>query len=513
MSVVPVAPALELRGLAKSFGTNCANRGVNMRMPVGAIVGIIGENGAGKTTAMNQVYGLYHPDAGEILVNGEVVDHASPADAIAHHIGMVHQHFMLVEKFTVLENIILGAEDGWKLSGSLKRARAELLRLSAEYDLRVDVDARITDLPVGEQQRVEILKALYRGARILILDEPTAVLTPQEADQLFRILNALKDKGATIILISHKLREILAVTDLIYVMRAGEVVAERATRDTTREELAELMVGRKMRLKVDRAPAQPTGVALAVEHVSLNGDGEVPLLLDIDFTLRAGEIVGIAGVAGNGQTELLEVLAGMRTPTLGAVRLGGHLIDASHPVEPGQMRDAGLSYVPEDRLRFAMSGRFSAAEASVMGYQRNNPFTDKNGLLVPPAMAAHCAELMARYDVRPPRPELAAGNFSGGNQQKLVIARETAVAPKVFLAGQPTRGVDIGAIAFIHSQLVALRDAGCAILLVSCELDEIMALSDRILVMCGGRITGDVAGGDADERTLGMMMGNVWKEA
>lgn len=513
MSVSGGVPALELKGLTKSFGAIRANRGVNMCIPAASIVGIIGENGAGKTTAMNQVYGLYRPDDGEILVGGEVVRHGSPADAIAHHIGMVHQHFMLVEKFTVLENIILGAEDGWKLSGSLKRARAELMRLSDEYDLKVDVDARITDLPVGEQQRVEILKALYRGARILILDEPTAVLTPQEADQLFRILNALKAKGATVILISHKLREILAVTDLIYVMRAGEVVAERATRETTREELAELMVGRKLRLKVERGPARPIGAALAVEHLSLHGAGDVPLLSDIDFTLQAGEIVGIAGVAGNGQTELLEVLAGMRSPSAGLVRLDGRVIDATHPVEPGQMRAAGLSYVPEDRLRFAMSGRFSAAETSVMGYQRHDPFTDKNGLLAPQAMAVHCAELMARYDVRPPRPELTAGNFSGGNQQKLVIARETAVAPKVFLAGQPTRGVDIGAIAFIHSQLVALRDAGCAILLVSCELDEIMALSDRILVMCGGRITGEVAGSDADERTLGLMMGNVWKEA
>lgn len=507
------APALELIGLEKHFGAVHANRGVSMHFDAGSVVGIIGENGAGKSTCMNLVYGLYRPDAGEIRVNGENVRHDTPADAIAHHIGMVHQHFMLVEKFTVLENVILGAEDGGMLSGSLSRARRELLRLSDEYGLKVDVDARIGDLPVGEQQRVEILKALYRGARILILDEPTAVLTPQEAEQLFRILKALTNKGATIILITHKLKEILAATDHVYVMRAGEVVAERATSQTNREELAELMVGRKMRLTVDRAPANAGAAVLAVENVALSLPGEVPLLADIGFTLHAGEIVGIAGVAGNGQTELLEVLAGMRAPTSGTVSLGARQIDSAHPLTPGEARAEGVAYVPEDRLRYALAGRFSAADTAVLGYQRKAPFTSARGFLAPDAISSHCADAMARYDVRPPRPELEAGHFSGGNQQKLVIARETAAAPRVLLAGQPTRGVDIGAIAFIHRELVRLRDEGAAILLVSCELEEILALSDRILVMCGGRITGEVAGDQADEKTLGLMMANVWKAA
>lgn len=503
--------ALELRGIEKSFGPVHANRGVSMAIPSGSIVGIIGENGAGKSTIMNIVYGLYQPDAGEILVDGRAVRHESPRDAIANRIGMVHQHFMLVESFTVLENIILGAEQGALLKPSLAAARAELLRLEQEYGLKVDPDAIVGDLAVGDQQRVEILKALYRGARFLILDEPTAVLTPKETDQLFRILAALKAKGATILLITHKLREVMAATDLIHVMRAGQVVATRKTGETSREELAELMVGRKVRLNLDKAPATPGAAVLTAAHVTLTGAGGVALLKDINLTLRAGEIVGIAGVSGNGQTELLEILSGIKPMTSGSLTIAGETITAGSPTDAGRMRTLGLSHVPEDRHRYAMAPPFSAAETSVLGRHRDAPFA-QGMALNHPAMRAHCAALMERYDVRPRRPEQRAASFSGGNQQKLIIARETAVPPKVLLVGQPTRGVDIGAIQFIHRQLVALRDAGCAILVVSVELDEVMALADRIVVMCAGRIVGEVAGAQADEKTLGLMMANIGKE-
>jgi len=461
-STTPQAPALQLRGIEKYFGPVHANRGVHLSIRRGRITGIIGENGAGKSTVMNIVYGLHQPDAGEIWVDGLKVRHESPRDAIKNRIGMVHQHFMLVHSFTVLENVVLGAEKGALLKPSLDSARAELLRLEQEYGLKVDPDARVGDLPVGEQQRVEILKALYRGARILILDEPTAVLTPQETEQFFRILKALTAKGCSIILITHKLREVMAVTDWIIVMRAGAVVAERRTADTNREELAELMVGRKVRLELDKAPARPAQSVLAAEHVSLIGAGGVKLLDDVSLTVHAGEIVGIAGVSGNGQTELLEVLSGIRPPSSGVVKMGWRQITPQRLLGPGGMRKLGLAHVPEDRHRYAMCGPFSAAETSVLGYVRNDPFAH-HGLLDYGAMTRHCAAVMDRYDVRPRRPAQVALHFSGGNQQKLVIGRETAKLPKALLIGQPTRGVDIGAIEFIHLQIVALRDAGCAI--------------------------------------------------
>jgi len=499
------APALELRGIEKFFGPVHANRGVSLSIPRGAIAGIIGENGAGKSTVMSIVYGLYAPDGGEILIDGAPVKIGSPRDAIAKGVGMVHQHFMLVDTFTVLENVILGAEAGGMLKPSLAKARGELKRLEREYGLKVDPDALVGTLPVGEQQRVEILKALYRGARILILDEPTAVLTPQETDQLFRILQALKGKGTTVILISHKLREIMAVTDLVYVMRHGQVVAERNTADTSREDLAELMVGRKVRLDLDKAPANPAAVALSADKIGVRGKGGVALLDNVSLTLRAGEIVGIAGVSGNGQTELLEVLSGIRAPSSGTLSVGGKTFAAPRFATPAQMRVLGVAHVPEDRHRYGMCAGFTASETSVLGIQRDAPFAQR-GLTNYGAMTQHCDVLMERYDVRPRRPQQLAINFSGGNQQKLVLARETDQEPKVLLVGQPTRGVDIGAIAFIHRQLVALRDGGAAILVVSVELDEVMALADRILVLYGGRIVGEVAGGRADERTLGLMM-------
>ena len=499
------APAIELSGIRKSFGSVQAVRGVSLAIAKGAITGIVGENGAGKSTLMSILYGLYRADAGEIRIDGRAVRMESPHDAIAHGIGMVHQHFMLVDTFTVLENLVLGAEGGPLLAGGLAAARAELERLAREYGLVVDPDAKIADLSVGEQQRVEILKVLFRGAKILILDEPSAVLTPQETDRLFRILATLKERGVTIVLITHKLREIMAATDHVHVMRQGEIVADRRTAETNPEELAELMVGRKVRLRLDKTAPRPGEVRLAAEKLSLVDRRGVRLLDDVDLELRAGEIVGIAGVSGNGQTELLQVLSGMRRPTGGRLTVCGRVIDAHHPADPAEMRALGLAHVPEDRLRLGMVAAFQAWETSILGYQGEPPVC-RNYLIDGPAGGRHCATLMDRFDVRPRAPALRSSNFSGGNQQKLVLAREMEREPKVLLVGQPTRGVDIGAIEFIHRELVKIRDRGCAVLVVSVELDEILSLADRIAVMCAGGITGEIPAARADERTLGLMM-------
>jgi ABC-type uncharacterized transport system ATPase subunit len=497
--------AIELRQIDKSFGSVHAVRGASLRVERGSITGIVGENGAGKSTLMSILYGLYRADAGEILIDGRPVEMSGPRDAIGHGIGMVHQHFMLVDSFTVLENLILGAEGGMLLAGGLAAARAELARLAGEYGLAVDPDARVADLSVGEQQRVEILKVLLRGARILILDEPSAVLTPQETDRLLQILRLLREHGVTIVLITHKLREILAVTDKVIVMRRGQVVAERRTPETHAGELAELMVGRQVRFDLDKAPARKGETMLAARHLSLVDGRGVRLLDDISLEVRAGEIVGIAGVSGNGQTELLQVLSGIRPPTGGEMEVCRRTVDAAHPVDPAEMRMLGVAHVPEDRLRQGLVPAFLAAETSILGYQDREPFCH-NYLMDGPAVGRYCADLMERFDVRPRAPGLRSSSFSGGNQQKLILAREMARNPKVLLVGQPTRGVDIGAIEFIRRELVRSRDAGCAVLVVSVELEEILSLADRILVMFGGRIVGEVAADEADERTLGLMM-------
>ncbi len=505
MQELTSAAAIELRGIDKSFGSVHAVRGVSLRIERGSITGIVGENGAGKSTLMSILYGLYRADAGEIRVEGRPVEMSSPRDAIGQGIGMVHQHFMLVDSFTVLENLILGAEGGPLLAGGLAAARTELARLAREYGLAVDPDARVADLSVGEQQRVEILKVLFRGARILILDEPSAVLTPQETDRLLEILRVLRNRGVTVVLITHKLREILSVTDRVIVMRRGEVVAERATSKTSAEELAELMVGRQVRFSFDKAPARAGEPRLVARALSLVDGRRVRVLDDISFEVRAGEIVGIAGVSGNGQTELLQVLSGIRRPTGGTLEVCGRKVDANHPADPAEMRNLGVAHVPEDRQRQGLVPAFLASETSILGYQDREPFCH-NYLLDGPAVGKHCAELMERFDVRPRTPGLLSSSFSGGNQQKLILAREMAGHPRLLLVGQPTRGVDIGAIEFIRRELIASRDGGCAVLVVSVELEEILSLADRILVMSGGRIVGEVAAVDADERTLGLMM-------
>ncbi len=500
--------AIDLRNISKSFGTVQANKHVNLKVEAGTIHGIVGENGAGKSTLMSILYGFYEADEGEIYIFGKRTAIRNSADAIAAGIGMVHQHFMLVENFTVLENVMLGAESGAMLDRSITDAAAELDRLEREFGLAVEKDALISDLPVGQLQRVEILKALYRGARILILDEPTGVLTPQETDQLFAILRSLREQGTTVIIITHKLREIMALTDQVSVMRQGEIVASRVTSETSREELAELMVGRKVRMSIDKIPAQLGEALLRVENLSVHDHYGVARLDRVSLEVRAGEIVGIAGVSGNGQSELLDVLSGILPPGEGEVLINGHTVTPEHATNPEQVRSYSVAHVPEDRLKRGLVREFIAAESAILGYHNASEY---NGVFLtkPSAIIDHTHHLMEAFDVRPAHPTLKSANFSGGNQQKLILAREMDPGPKVLLVGQPTRGVDIGAIEFIHKQIVAMRDEGSAVLLVSGELDELMSLADRIIVMFEGRIVGEVAASEADEKMLGLMMANA----
>ncbi|MDA9352130.1 ABC transporter ATP-binding protein [Ascidiaceihabitans sp.] len=502
------APAIELKGISKAFGPVQANKDISIRVMPGTIHGIIGENGAGKSTLMSILYGFYKADKGEIFIGGQKTEIPDSQAAIAAGIGMVFQHFKLVENFTVLENIILGAEDGRLLKPSLAKARKSLLELAAEYELNVDPDALIEEIGVGMQQRVEILKALYRQADILILDEPTGVLTPSEADQLFRILGRLRAEGKTIILITHKLREIMEATDTVSVMRRGEMTATVKTADTSPEELAELMVGRKVLLQVDKTPPTLGDVVLDVQNLRVVDEQGVERLKSISLNVRAGEILGIAGVAGNGQSELLEVLGGYADGT-GSVTLNGEAIDLTGKYSDGKTRRArGIAHVPEDRQREGLIMDYSAWENTAFGYH-DDPAYQAGIFINNTAIRQDTEEKMARFDVRPPNPRLSAKNFSGGNQQKIVLAREIERNPDLLLIGQPTRGVDIGAIEFIHQQIVALRDQGKAILLVSVELEEILSLSDRVAVMFDGHIMGERAVGETDEKELGLMMAGV----
>jgi general nucleoside transport system ATP-binding protein len=499
--------AIELIGINKSFGAVHANRDVHLEIPRGTIHGIIGENGAGKSTLMSILYGFYHADSGEIRVNGKPTLIQTPNDAIAVGIGMVHQHFMLVQNFTVLENVILGAEGEPLLKTSIAKARGELARLEREYGLEVDPDAIIEELPVGLQQRVEILKALYRGADILILDEPTGVLTPAEADHLFRILKQLKEQGKTIVLITHKLREIMAITDNVTVMRQGAVVDTRVTKRTTVEELAEMMVGRRVLLRVHKDEAQPAAVKLSVRNLTVKDQRGVTMVNGVSFDVRAGEIVGIAGVAGNGQSELIEAISGIRKAVSGTVELDGHPIDVTGEADPGELRDRGLAHVPEDRHHVGLVLAFEENENSILGYHDREQYL--NGVFLDiPAIIRDAKDKIDKFDIRPGNPRLKTANFSGGNQQKIVLAREIEKDPGVLIVGQPTRGVDVGAIEFIHRRLIEMRDRGKAVLLISVELDEIRSLSDRILVMFDGRIVGE-RGPDATEGELGLLMAGV----
>ena len=503
------APAIELRGISKAFGPVQANKDISIRVMPGTIHGIIGENGAGKSTLMSILYGFYKADSGEIWINGKKTDIPDSQAAIRAGIGMVFQHFMLVENFTVLENVVLGVEEGELIKPSLAKARKELMRLAVEYELQVDPDALIEDLGVGMQQRVEILKALYRQADILILDEPTGVLTPAEADHLFRILRGLKEQGKTIILITHKLREIMEITDTVSVMRRGEMTATVKTSETSPEKLAELMVGRKVLLEVDKKPASPGAPVLEVKDLRMVDEFGVERIKGIDFQVRAGEILGIAGVSGNGQSELLKLLGGFAKGT-GEVKMNGQPIDLSGRHSDGRSRrQSGIGHVPEDRHHYGLIMDFPAWENMIFGYHYL-PEYQKNRLLMDnKAAIADARGKIERFDVRPPNAMLEAKSFSGGNQQKIVLAREIERNPDLLLVGQPTRGVDIGAIEFIHKQIIALRDQGKAILLVSVELDEILSLSDRIAVMFDGRLMGERLPQETNETELGLLMAGV----
>jgi simple sugar transport system ATP-binding protein len=522
---------IEMHNITKRFGAVLANDRVNLSIPANTIHAIVGENGAGKSTIMRILYGFYMADEGDIFIEGKRQQIRSPHDAIALGLGMVHQHFMLVPPMTVTENIILGAEPGNGARIDFKQAAARIERLSADFGFNLDPQMRIEELSVGQQQRVEVLKALYRGARILILDEPTAVLAPQEVEEFFKILRALRDRGReegqTIIIITHKLDEVLALSDQVTVMRDGKVVGERRTAETNAAELARLMVGREVLLRVEKPPAQPKDVVLSVRGLQLamaeekrvgasiglsaapSGDGvssgsKEVALTDISFEVRAGEIIGIAGVEGNGQTELVEILAGLRRATEGSILLDGRELRG---LSARQIKELGVAHIPEDRHRRGLVLDFDLADNLILGTHYRAPAAPSAwGLLDEEAIAVKAHRLLKDFDVRPPNPALPARALSGGNQQKLIIGREFDLQPRLLLVAQPTRGVDIGAIEFIHRKLIELRDAGTAILLVSADLEEVLSLSDRILVMYQGRIVGEVDPQRVDREEIGLMM-------
>jgi simple sugar transport system ATP-binding protein len=497
-----------MRGIDKRFGAVQANRGVDLTVAGGSIHGIVGENGAGKSTLMAILYGLYQADAGSIEIDGAPVRIRSSRDAIAHGIGMVHQHFLLVDTLSALDNVMLGAEPHRRLDRARRLVRRRLEPLMAESGLLVDLDARVSELPVGERQRLEILKALYRGARLLILDEPTAVLTPAETEALFHTLRGLRERGRTVLLITHKLKEILALCDAVTVMRAGAVVLRTPIAGTSLDGLAEAMVGRHVDLgRSDGATPRRSGpVLLAARGLGWRDAFGVLRLDGVSLTLHGGEIVGVAGVSGNGQRELLDLLAGLLEPDTGTLSVAGSTFSAGRWLDPARARELRIAHVPEDRQRRALVLPFAAWESALLGYQ-TQPRYSRRGWLQRGTVRADCAAMMERYDVRPRDPLLRSSRFSGGNQQKLVLAREAHAEPQVLLVGQPTRGVDIGAIEFIHGRLRALRDAGGAILLVASELDEILALADRVLVMNAGRIAGELPIERCSEAALGRLMG------
>jgi ABC-type uncharacterized transport system ATPase subunit len=495
-------PILELRGITKRFPGVLANDHVDFDLNRGEVHALLGENGAGKSTLMNILYGLYHPDEGEILINGESIQISSPREAIEHGIGMVHQHFMLIPVMTVAENVVLAAEP--RTAGIFLDYDAAIRRvrdLAAAFNFAIDPDAKIENITVGQQQRVEILKALYRGADILILDEPTAVLTPQEADELFAILKTLQREGMSIIFISHKLREVLVIADRITVLRRGKKIDTVPREGATQEALARLMVGREVLLRVEKAAPDPGEPVLRVENLSVLDDRGLPAVRDVSLEVRAREIVAVAGVDGNGQTELIDALTGLRKPSGGRVTVADRdvtTVNARHHL------DAGLGHIPEDRHRRGLVLDFTLAENLTLHDYEKEPFA-KLGWLRPGRMIAWARKLLQEFDVRGGGPRTRAAALSGGNQQKVVVAREVARDPRALIAAQPTRGLDVGAIEFVHRRLVEERDEGRAVLLVSLELDEVLSLADRIVVLYEGRIVAEY-GPDVSEEELGIAM-------
>lgn len=496
---------VELRGVTKRFGPVVANNKVNLVIRGGEVLGLLGENGAGKSTMMNILSGLYSPDEGEILIDGKPVQFEGPGDGIAAGIGMVHQHFMLVPVFTVAENVVLGVEPTGKFDYlDLKKARAQVRAINDQYGLEVPPDELIEDLPVGIQQRVEILKVLFRKADVLILDEPTAVLTPQEVQDFFGIVRALRDAGKAIVFITHKLHEILEVADRINVLRQGRIVGEGDPKQLNEEQLAEMMVGRPVTFAVSKSPAQPGEDRLTLTGVSMISDRGETALDNVTMTVRSGEVVGIAGVQGNGQTELVEVITGLTRPGRGKVQFDGQDITRAS-VRARHM--AGMAHIPEDRHKSGMVDNFTIAENMVLNSYYDSEFSGPLSIDWPKVhetAARYCVE----FDVRTPSVFLRGGSLSGGNQQKMVVARELERQTRLVIASQPTRGVDVGAIEYIHERLIRARDEGDGVLIVSSELDEIMGLSDRILVMFEGRIVAefDNTGGKADRNAIGLAM-------
>ncbi len=504
--------AVEMRNITKTWPGVVANDHVNLKVRKGEIHALVGENGAGKSTLMNILYGLIHPDSGEIYINGQLAHIAGPRDAIHLKIGMVHQHFMLIPPLTVAENIVLGHEPGNVASiYDVKNARATILDLSKQYGLPIDPDVRIEKLSVGLQQRVEILKILYRAADILIMDEPTGVLTPQETSELFGVLRGLVQQGKTIIFITHKLREVLALTDTITVLRRGKNAGELITSQTNQAEIARLMVGREVLLRVDKTPAHPGPVVLHVEDLYARDDRDLEVLHGVSFDVRSGEILGIAGVEGNGQSELVEALTGMRKITSGKISItqvkggqAGKTQDIT-VMNAREERLAGLAHIPEDRRGSGLVLADSIEDNTILGRQRWPQFSWNGLVLLLRSIANWAKKLVTEFDVRTTSIKAPVRSLSGGNQQKVIIAREFAADPLALIASQPTRGVDIGAIEFIHRRIIEQRDAGKAVLLISAELDEIRSLSDRIAVMYEGKIV-DVVTPEATEEQLGILM-------
>lgn len=493
---------LELRNIRKTFGDCVANDDVSLTVHKGTIHAVVGENGAGKSTAMKIVYGFYNADSGEILLEGKPAPIRNPHDAIDLGIGMVHQHFMLVDTMTVAENIILGAETGSAANLDLEKANNDIQALSDELKLGVDPHAMIEDLSVGVQQRVELLKALYRNAELLILDEPTAVLSPQEVEEFFGILRRMKEQGKTIVIITHKLDEVLAISDEVTVMRDGRTVGHVKTSETNAKELAHMIVGRDVLLRVEKTDATPAATVLEVKDLKVHG--RHGLAVDgVSFQVRAGEIVGIAGIEGNGQTELIEALSGLLKTTGGAVEFDGKNITDHNARE---LKELGIAHIPEDRHKRGLLLNSDLAENSILGVHYRPPVASGAGFMNSSAIQKRVREIIENFDVRPPDATLSAKSLSGGNQQKLIIGREFELNPKLLLVSQPTRGVDIGAIEFIHRKLIALRDAGSAVLLVSAELEEVTALADRLLVIREGKIAGEVDPKTTSVEEIGLMM-------
>ncbi|MBN1264845.1 MAG: ABC transporter ATP-binding protein [Anaerolineales bacterium] len=504
-----MTPILELRGITKRFPGVLANDSINLALEKGEIHALLGENGAGKTTLMNILYGLYDPDEGEVFIQGEKAEISSPTDAIKQGIGMVHQHFMLIPVFTVTENVMLG-EEAVKAGGFLDRSLAsgEIRQISEQYHLEVPPEAYIKDLPVGVQQRVEIIKLLYRKADILIFDEPTAVLTPQEADELFKIMRSLTEQGKSIIFITHKLREVLDVADRITVIRRGKVIGTTTPQEADQGKLAEMMVGREVELELERSPLKAGEPVLIVKDLVVADDRNQIAVDEVSFEVRAGEVLGVAGVQGNGQTELVEAVTGLRHPMDGQIQLLGD--DITHAT-PRQITEKGIAHVPEDRQRDGLILSFPVVDnLALQTYYK--PPNAKGVVLQEEHMLEAANTMIEDFDIRTPGPKTSVGSLSGGNQQKVIVAREFSRPIKLLVASQPTRGLDVGSIEYIHNRILEKRDNGCAVLLVSPELDEVLQLSDRIAVMYRGKILAILDSADVRKEKVGLLMAGITGE-